>query len=94
VDRLQDAARKYSRYGHRDATAILIAYRHGLRASELCELTWNMIELDSGRIHVRRAKNGVDSTHPLTGKEIRALGSCEGKTCKAATCSIPNAAGQ
>ena len=73
VDRLQDAARKHSRYGHRDATAILIAYRHGLRASELCELTWNMIELDGGRIHVRRAKNGVDSTHPLTGKEIRAL---------------------
>src|SRR5262249_56818203 len=31
------------------------------------------LELDSGRIHVRRAKNGVDSTHPLTGKEIRAL---------------------
>jgi integrase len=50
------AARKHSRYGHRDATAILIAYRHGLRASELCELTWNTIELDSGRIHVRRAK--------------------------------------
>src|SRR5262249_4787285 len=73
VDRLQDAARKHSRYGHRDATAILLAYRHGLRASELCELTWNMIEHDSGRIHVRRAKNGVDSTHPLTGKEIRAL---------------------
>ena len=66
VDRLQDAARKHSRYGHRDATAILIAYRHGLRASELCEL-------DSGRIHVRRAKNGVHSTRPLTGKEIRAL---------------------
>ena len=63
VDRLQDAARKHSRYGHRDATAILIAYRHGLRASELCELTWNMIELDGGRIHVRRAKNGVKE-HP------------------------------
>jgi integrase len=46
----------------------LIAYRHGLRASELCELTWNMIELDSGRVHVRRAKHGLDSTHPLTGK--------------------------
>src|SRR5262245_38749439 len=69
VDRGQDAAGKHSRYGHRDATAILIAYRHGLRATELCELTWNMIELDSGRIHVRRAKTGVDSTHPLTGKE-------------------------
>jgi type 1 fimbriae regulatory protein FimB/type 1 fimbriae regulatory protein FimE len=73
VDRLQDAARKHSRYGHRDATAILIAYPPRAPGSELCELTWNMIELDSGRIHVRRAKNGVDSTHPLTGKEIRAL---------------------
>jgi integrase len=82
VDRLQDAARKHSRYGHRDATAILIAYRHGLRASELCELTWNMIELDSGRIHVRRAKNGVDSTHPLTGKEIRALPATAGEPAK------------
>ena len=64
VDRLQDAARKHSRYGHRDATAILIAYRQGLRASELCELTWNMIELDPGRIHVRRAKNGVIARIP------------------------------
>src|SRR5258708_37934286 len=73
VERLQAAARKHSRYGHRDTTAILIAYRHGLRASELCDLIWNMIELDSGRIHVQRAKNGVNSTHPLTGKEIRAL---------------------
>ena len=66
-----------NRWGHRDATAILIAYRHGLRASELCELTWNMIELDSVRIHVRRAKNGVDSTHPLTGEQIDA---CRGLT--------------
>src|SRR5262249_22205927 len=73
VEALQDAARKRGRHGHRDATAILITYRHGLRASELCELTWDMIELDRGRIHVRRAKHGVDSTHPLTGKEIRAL---------------------
>ena len=94
MDRLQDAARKHSRYGHRDATAILIAYRHGLRASELCELTWNMIELDSGRIHVRQAKNGVDSTHPLTGKEIRHCASCDETTCKAASSSTPNAAAQ
>src|SRR5262245_43375914 len=83
VERLQDAARKHSRYGHRDATAILIAYRHGLRASELCGLTWNMIELDSGRIHVRRAKNGVDSTHPLTARKSGRCASCGGRTCKA-----------
>src|SRR5262249_22661892 len=73
IERLIEAARKHGRYGPRDATAILLAYRHALRATELCELTWDMIELDGGRIHVRRSKNGVDSTHPLTGKEIRAL---------------------
>ena len=38
IERLQEAARKRSRYGHRDATMILITYRHGLRASELCGL--------------------------------------------------------
>ena len=52
------AARKSSRYGHRDATMILIGYRHGLRASELCDLQWSQVELATGRLHVRRAKNG------------------------------------
>ena len=73
IERLQDAARKRSRYGHRDATMILIAYRHGLRASELCGLRWDQIDLNSGRLHVRRAKGGIDNVHPLGGKEIRAL---------------------
>ena len=69
----QETARKRSRYGHRDATMILIAYRHGLRASELCGLRWDQIELNSGRLHVRRAKGGIDNVHPLSGREIRAL---------------------
>src|SRR5271154_919924 len=73
IDRIQDAARRRSRYGHRDATMILVAYRHGLRASEVCCLRWDQIELDSGRLHVRRAKGGIDNVHPLSGKEIRAL---------------------
>ena len=34
IERLMDRARKHGRYGHRDATMILVAYRHGLRASE------------------------------------------------------------
>ena len=58
IERLMAAARKSSRYGHRDATMILIGYRHGLRASELCDLQWSQVELASGRLHVRRAKNG------------------------------------
>ncbi len=67
------AARKSSRYGHRDATMILIGYRHGLRASELCDLQWSQVELTTGRLHVRRAKNGSPSVHPMQGDEIRAL---------------------
>jgi integrase len=73
IERLQDAARKRSRYGHRDATMILIAYRHGLRASEVCGLRWDQIDLNSGRLHVRRAKGGIDNVHPMSGREIRAL---------------------
>jgi len=73
IERLMAAARKSSRYGHRDATMILIGYRHGLRASELCDLQWSQVELATGRLHVRRAKNGSPSVHPMQGDEIRAL---------------------
>jgi type 1 fimbriae regulatory protein FimB/type 1 fimbriae regulatory protein FimE len=73
VETLIATARKLSRHGHRDATMILIAYRHGLRASELVTLEWHQIELDGGRLHVRRAKNGTPSVHPIRGDEIREL---------------------
>jgi integrase len=49
VKRLMAAARKGSRWGHRDATMILIGYRHGLRASELCDLRWSQVELATGQ---------------------------------------------
>src|SRR5262249_33732536 len=58
IERLMDCARKYGRYGHRDATMILVAYRHGLRTSEVCDLQWQQIELSEGRLHVHRVKNG------------------------------------
>jgi integrase len=65
VERLMDCARKHGRYGHRDATMILVAYRHGLRASEVCDLQWQQIELSEGRLHVHRVKNGIASVHPI-----------------------------
>jgi integrase len=73
IDTLMAEARKSSRYGHRDATMILIAYRHGLRASEVCDLQWHQIELNAGRLHVRRSKRGTPSVHPIQGDELRAL---------------------
>jgi Phage integrase family len=42
VERLINAA-KTNRYGHRDATMILVCYRHGLRASEACDLRRNQV---------------------------------------------------
>src|SRR5262245_56083854 len=72
IEKLMDAARQ-NRWGHRDATAILIAYRHGLRASELVALRWDDIEMTTGRLHARRAKAGATSVHPIGAKESRAL---------------------
>ena len=73
VKMLMDAARKTGRHGHRDATLILLAYRHGLRVSELVSLRWDQIDLKQGLLHVNRVKNGMASTHPVRGPEIRAL---------------------
>ena len=73
VGLLMSAARERGRYGHRDATIILVAYRHGLRASELSALRWDQVDLGRGLLHVRRVKNGTASVHPMGGTEIRAL---------------------
>src|SRR5262245_44887421 len=70
VDKLRKAARSLGRHGDRNATMILLAYRHGLRVSELINLRWEQLDLYQGLFHVRRVKNGVPSTHPLAGIEI------------------------
>jgi integrase len=67
------AAAKENRHGHRDATMILVIYRHGLRAGELCELQWTDVEFETASLHIRRAKGGTMATHPLLGDELRAL---------------------
>jgi integrase len=72
VERLIRAA-KGNRRGHRDATMILIGFRHGLRVSELFSLQWSSVEFETATMHVRRAKGGEAATHPLLGDELRAL---------------------
>jgi type 1 fimbriae regulatory protein FimE len=78
VERLIEAARKRGRNGLRDSAAILLAYRHGLRAQELCSLQWSQIDLKHGRLHVNRTKGGITSVHPLHGPELRALRPLQG----------------
>ena len=71
VDRLIEAAKRRGRNGARDVAAILLGYRHGLRASELCSLRWSQVDLRNGRLHVNRSKGGIESVHPLHGPELR-----------------------
>src|SRR4051794_11540986 len=72
VEALMAGARQ-NRYGHRDATMILIAFRHGLRASEAVDLRWDQVDFCRAVLHVRRTKGGTSSVHPLSGVEMRAL---------------------
>ena len=60
IERLTKAARDgHGRYAHRDATLILVAFRHGMRAAEVADLEWSQVELGrSASLHVRRLKNG------------------------------------
>ena len=63
-----------NRHGHRDATMILLAFRHGMRAAELVDLRWDQVDLGRNAcLHARRVKNGIATTHPLHGDEMRAL---------------------
>ncbi len=64
---------KENRHGQRDAAIILICFRHGLRASEVCELQWSDVEFETATLHLRRAKNGAMAAHPLLGDELRVL---------------------
>jgi integrase len=72
IEKLINAA-KGNRHGARDSCMLLIGFRHGLRASELCGLQWTDVEFETGTLHIRRAKGGATSTHPLLGDEMRAL---------------------
>jgi integrase len=72
IEKLIEAA-KGNRYGQRDASMILTAYRHALRASEVCDLEWCQIDFERAELHVRRAKNGKAATHPIRGDELREL---------------------
>ena len=78
-------ARRSARIGHRDATLILVAFRHGLRASEIADLEWSQVEFGrTPTLHVRRVKNGKPAAHPIQGDELRALRELQRRSPKSA----------
>jgi integrase len=66
------AARK-GRHGFRNFAMLLLTYRHGLRVSELVNMRIADVDLDTGRLFVRRCKGSLSTSQPLEGDEIRAL---------------------
>src|SRR5690349_21015029 len=67
------AKKRDGRYGLRDALAIRRCWRHGLRVSDLVGLRWDHVEWKTARLTVHRTKGSIDSTHPLSGDELRGL---------------------
>lgn len=49
----------------RDLCMILLAFRHGMRASEVCGLELKDVDLRNGEIVVRRLKGSLKTTQPL-----------------------------
>ena len=80
VERAIAGARERSRYGHRDATMIFVAYRHGLRVSELSTLRWDQVDFERGLLHVRRVKNGTAG-----GASLSLAPYCTGRALTAAS---------
>ena len=67
------AATKGARHETRDRCLLLLMFRHGLRVSEACGLVLSQVDIDSRVLHVRRLKEGLSTTHPLRGDELRAI---------------------
>jgi type 1 fimbriae regulatory protein FimE len=72
IDSLLAAAGK-GRNPVRDRLLILMAFRHALRVSELVDLRWQQVHLDTAIVDIRRAKNGTPGIHGLQGDELRLL---------------------
>jgi len=71
ISLLLDAAGRSPRHGVRNKLMVLLAYRHGLRISELVDLRLSDIDLQAGRLNCRRLKGSMQNIHPLEGDELR-----------------------
>jgi type 1 fimbriae regulatory protein FimB len=64
---------KQGRHDARNYTMVLLAYRHGLRVSELVEMRLDQLDWHTAHLWVARKKGSLSTQHPLDGDELRAL---------------------
>lgn len=67
------AAARSGRHGTRDYAMMMIAYRHGLRVSELIDIRISDLDLATARLFVRRKKGSLSTNQPIEGDELRAI---------------------
>ena len=72
IKKFLEASRK-GRHSVRDYCLMLVAYRHGLRVSELIDIRFKDLDLETGRIFVRRIKGSLSTHQPIEGDELRAI---------------------
>ena len=90
IEKLIEAA-KGNRYGHRDATMILVAFQHGFRASEIIELEWSDIDFNAAEMHVERKKRGKSPRHPIAATSSGAAEAAPRSRIRSRrSCSYPN----
>jgi type 1 fimbriae regulatory protein FimB len=82
------AARK-GRHSVRNFVMLLLTFRHGLRVSELISMRMGDVDLDTGRLFVRRLKGSLSTSQPLEGDEIRAFRAWLRQRTKAPCCNSP-----
>src|SRR4029453_2442605 len=88
IESFLKAARK-GRHGIRNFAMLLLAYRHGLRVSELVNMRIADVDLDTGRLFVRRCKGSLSTSQPLDGDEIRSLRAWLRRRMDAPCCNSP-----
>jgi site-specific recombinase XerC len=57
----------------RDDAMMLMAFRHGLRVSELVDMRLKDMDLETSRLYVRRKKGSLSTHQPIEGDELRVL---------------------
>ena len=88
VENFLRAGRK-GRHNVRNFAMLLLAFRHGLRVSELINMRMADVDLDTGRLFVRRLKGSLSTSQPLEGDEIRALRAWFRQRTNAPCCNSP-----
>jgi hypothetical protein len=69
---------------------VLLAFRHGLRASELCALRWDQIDLAHGRLHVARRRMARRARIRSPAGNCAPCAACSASRSPAVTSFSPN----